>query len=251
MAQSSDLAGRTALVTGAGKRIGRALSLALARAGVNVLVHYNRSAREAEELAEELRRCGVRSWTVAADLADPVQVRTLFGRCRQLAGPVQILVNNASIFPADTLAEATPESIALNEQINAITPLVLSRDLAAQGIGGDILNLLDTRVVDYDARHLSYHLSKRTLHTLTKILAVELAPAVKVNAVAPGLILPPEGQDESYLEKLAHTNPLHTYGSVDDVVEAALFLLRASFVTGQVLYVDGGRHLKGSFYGGF
>jgi len=252
MGRSSDLAGRTALVTGAGKRIGRALALALAEAGANIVAHYNTSQDETLRLAEEIMalRGQAKVWRVQAAFSDAAQTRTFFSCAREAAGPIDILINSASIFPTDTLADMTPESINLNHQVNAIAPLVLSRDFAAQRLTGDIINVLDTRVVDYDAKHMSYHLSKRTLHTLTKIMAVEFAPTIKVNAVAPGLILPPEGQDESYLQKLAHTNPLQRYGSVEDIVQAVLFLLRADFITGQVIYVDGGRHLKGSFYGG-
>lgn len=250
-AKPTDLAGRTALVTGAGKRIGRAISLALAEAGVNIVAHYNTSEEEALRLAEEIGTLSkVKVSRVQGNFADPGQTQGFFLRAREAAGPIHILVNSASIFPADTLAEMTAESICRNQQVNAISPFMLSRDFAAQGLEGDIVNLLDTRLVDYDSEHMSYHLSKRMLHTLMKIMAVEYAPKVKVNAVAPGLILPPEGQDESYLENLAHTNPLQRYGSPEEIAEATLFLLRANFITGQVIYVDGGRHLKGSFYGG-
>ncbi len=248
--RSTSLAGRTALITGAGKRLGRAISLALAQAGVNVITHYNASRDEAEELAGQVRHCGAKAWTIQADLARPEQVTGLAGRARDVAGGLDILFNNASIFPTDTLQDATIESIAINQQINALAPLVLSREFAGLGATGDIINMLDTRVFDCDPKHFSYHLSKRTLFGLTRIMAAEFAPKIRVNAVAPGLILPPEGKDESYLAGLAHTNPLQRYGSPNDIVEAVLFLLRSGFVTGQVIYVDGGRHLKGAFYGG-
>lgn len=249
-AKPSILAGRTALVTGAGKRVGRVVSLALAQAGVNVVAHYNTSAGATAELAEQVKTAGVKSWTIQADLVKPEQVASLVARTRDLAGPFDILINNASIFPPDAFEDVTPESIFLNEQVNAIAPFVLMRGFADQGIQGDVVNYLDTRIVDFDARHMGYHISKRTFFTLTQIAALKYAPKVKVNAVAPGLILPPEGQDESYLANLAHTNPLQRYGSPEEISEATLFLLRASFITGQVIYVDGGRHLKGSLYGG-
>ena len=249
-AKPSDLAGRTALVTGAGKRIGRAIALGLGQCGANIVAHYNTSEDETLQLAAEVAPYRVKIWRVQGDLADPEQAQGFLARAGEVAGPIDILVNSASIFPEDTLAEAGAASISLNAQVNAIAPLMLSREFAAQGLRGDIINLLDTRVVDYDARHVSYHLSKRMLYTLTKIMAVEFAPTTKVNAVAPGLILPPEGQDESYLAGLAHTNPLERYGNPDDIVQAVLFLLRSPFITGQVIYVDGGRHLKGAFYGG-
>ena len=107
---------------------------------------------------------------------------------------------------------------------------------------------LDTMVMDYDKKHLPYHLSKRTLQTLTRIMAMEFAPAIRVNAVAPGLILPPAGKGLEYLEQLVSSNPLHRYGGPEDIVQAVFYLLGAEFVTGQTLFVDGGRHLRGSMY---
>jgi pteridine reductase len=249
-AKPSELAGRTALVTGAGKRLGRAISLALAETGVNIVAHYNGSQSAAEDLAAEVRRLGPKAWTIPADLARPEQVAGLAARARDLSGGFDILVNSASVFPSDTLKDATLESIAINQQVNTLAPLVLSREFAASGTTGHIIHMLDTRAFDHDPQHFAYHLSKRTLFTLTRIMAEEFAPRIQVNAIAPGLILPPEGKDESYLAGLAHSNPLQRYGDPRDVTDAVLFLLRSTFITGQVIYVDGGRHLKGAFYGG-
>jgi pteridine reductase len=248
--KSSELSGRTALVTGAGKRLGRAIALALADAGANLIAHFNVSRKAAEDLAAEVRQRGRNAWTIQADLVLPEQAAGLVGKARDLSGGFDILINSASIFPADTLRDATLESIEINQKINALAPLALARQFAAGGGAGDIINMLDTRAFDADPEHFSYHLSKRTLYTLTRVMAMEFAPKIRVNAVAPGLILPPDGKDESYLKGLAHTNPLQRYGSAEDVCEAVLFLLRSEFVTGQVIFVDGGRHLKGAFYGG-
>jgi hypothetical protein len=126
--------------------------------------------------------------------------------------------------------------------------LELCREFAKQVRGGAIVNFLDTRVLDYDREHMSYHLSKRALFTLTRAMALEFAPAIRVNAVAPGLVLPPAGKDQSYLDALVHTNPLQAHGSVEDVAAAVLFLVTSPFVTGQVIYVDGGRHMLGGVY---
>ncbi|NQV31372.1 MAG: SDR family oxidoreductase, partial [Phycisphaeraceae bacterium] len=130
-------------------------------------------------------------------------------------------------------------------------PLALSRAFAAQGqlTSGHIINMLDSRVQDYYKLHVPYHLSKRSLLALTRMLAIELAPGVAVNAVAPGLILAPEGKGDEYLQALAHTNPLNRSGGPQDICEAVLFLLRSEFITGQIIYVDGGRHMKGHMYG--
>ena len=136
-----------------------------------------------------------------------------------------------------------------NIHINALAPALLSRAFAKTAARGDIVNLLDCRISDYDAEHLSYHLSKRMLMSLTRILALELAPDIRVNGVAPGLILPPPGQGREYLRRLALTNPLERWGGAEDIVRAIVFLLESPFVTGQIIYVDGGRSLKGSLYG--
>ena len=247
--READLRGRTALVTGAAKRLGRAIALALAEEGADVVVHYRRSAEEAGQVVAAVEARGRRAWALPADLAERGAAEGLFDRAAAAAGRIDILVNNASVFPADTVLDFTAESLAENVQVNAMSPLALCRRLAAAGGGGDIVNLLDCRVEDYDRRHAAYHLSKRMLLALTRMLALELAPGVKVNAVAPGLILPPPGEDEGFLAANAHTNPLRRHGSPADVARAVLFLVASPFVTGQVLYVDGGRHMKGRVHG--
>jgi NAD(P)-dependent dehydrogenase (short-subunit alcohol dehydrogenase family) len=129
-----------------------------------------------------------------------------------------------------------------------MVPFFLSKGLKDSGNLLSVVNLLDTRIQDYDKNHVSYHLSKRGLMSLTKMTALEWAPQVRVNAVAPGLILVPEGEGEDYLKKLANTNPMQTVGNVGNITDAILFLIRNEFVTGQIIYVDGGRHLKGRVY---
>jgi pteridine reductase len=243
---TSPLAGQVALVTGAARRLGRAIAEGLGAEGVRVVVHYGTSAPEAEEVVDGLRGLGTDAWS----LQDAEAVEGLVPRAADLAGaPVDILVNSAAVFAPSRLLDFPAEELAANLHVNAFAPLWLSRALAAQGRPGQILNLLDCRIVDYDAEHAAYHLSKRMLFSLTRMLALELAPGIRVNAVAPGLILPPQGEDEAYLQALAHTNPLQRHGGAGDVVRAALFLLHSDFVTGQVIYVDGGRHMMGRTYG--
>jgi NAD(P)-dependent dehydrogenase (short-subunit alcohol dehydrogenase family) len=239
----------TALVTGAAKRIGRAIALALAREGVHVVIHYHTSQKEADAVADEARQEGVRAWTLQADLSDPLQTEQLLDRAIKTAGPLDILVNSASIFPQNHITDFTVADFYDNMQINALAPLWLSRAFARQEREGEILNLLDTRIHDYDREHAAYHLSKHTLYALTRMLSVELAPCIRVNGVAPGLILPPPGKDRAYLEQRMHTNPLQKIGTLEDIVETVLFLLRSDFVTGQIVCVDGGQHMKGLMYG--
>lgn len=243
------LAGQSALVTGAAKRLGRAVVLALARAGVNVVVHYHASAAEAEATAREARRRGVRAWTIRADVAEPEEMQGLLPRAIAAAGPLDILVNNAAVFASSRLTDFTPEDLRANIETNALAPLMLARGFTAQHREGVIINFLDARISDYDREHVAYHLSKLMLHALTRMMALEFAPRVRVNAVAPGLVLPPPGRGRDYLRRRAHTNPLGRVGAPEDIADAVVFLARSSFVTGQVIYVDGGRHLRGCVYG--
>ena len=247
--QTSWLTGKTTLVTGAAKRIGRATALALAGRGVNVVIHYRSSENEAESVANEVRGTGAKAWMIKADLHEPSEAESLLSYAVEAAGQIQILINNASIFTKSRITDFTVEELADNVQVNAMTPLLLSRSFAAQGCEGAIVNFLDTRLTEYDADHAAYHLSKRMLFTLTRMMALEFAPVVRVNAIAPGLILPPPGKDISYLENLASTNPLNRIGSPRGITDAVLFLLESEFITGQVIFVDGGYHMKGYTYG--
>ena len=129
-------------------------------------------------------------------------------------------------------------------QVNAWAPFVLSREFARLAGRGKIINLLDTKIISSDRTHVAYLLSKQMLAALTSMCALEFAPNVTVNGIAPGLILPPPGKDDSYLEQLAQTVPLKRRGSPDDIADAARYLLQSDFVTGQIIYVDGGRHLR-------
>lgn len=242
------LDGKTALVTGAARRLGRAMTLALAERGARVVVHHNRSEAEAASLCDEIRKSGGSAHAIQADLVDASSVTRLFQEAVRQSGVIDILINNASVYERDTLWNMTEESVLLNLRIHALAPLTLAREMARQGGPGHIINLLDTRVTVYDRDHASYHVSKRVLLTLTRMLALELAPKIAVNAIAPGLILPPAGEDETYLQKLAQANPLNRYGGPEDVVDAMLFLLGSRFVTGQILFIDGGYHMKGHMY---
>lgn len=243
------LAGKAALITGAARRLGRAIAETLARQGVHIVLHYHRSGSEAERLASAVRGHNVNAWVLAADLASPQEAEALVARAVEAAGPIDFLVNNAAVFPAGRLRDCSPEDLDAAIAVNAVAPFLVGRRFAAQGRPAAIVNLLDARIVDYDTEHVAYHLSKRLLFSLTRLMAIEFAPAIRVNAVAPGLILPPHGEDERYLDGLAATNPLNRHGDPDDVAAAVCFLLESDFITGQVIFVDGGRRLRGDTYG--
>jgi len=243
------LRGQTVLITGAARRLGRAVALALAERGADIVAHYHTSTAGAEGLVEEIEALGAKAYALQGDFGRGDEPERLFARVLETAGPVDVLINSASMYTEEGVGEVTPESLAANVSVNALAPFLLSRAFAAQRREGCIVNFLDTRIMDYDKGHVSYHLSKRMLFSITRMMAVEFAPKVRVNAIAPGLILPPEGKDEAYLKDLASTNPLQAYGGPGDIIEAVLFLLQGRFITGQVLYVDGGRHLRGGVYG--
>ena len=237
------LHGKTALVTGAAKRIGREIALALARAGVNVAVHFRQSAKQAEELRAELASNGVTAWMVEADFNDIAATQRLIPEVLEKAGSLDILVNSASMFLPSTIQNLEFAGLTQHMQINAWAPFVLSREFARLSGRGKIINILDTRIVGDDQSHVAYILSKQVFALLMKMTAVEFAPRITVNGVAPGLILPPAGKDESYLDGLAQTIPLKRHGEPVDIADAVLYLLKSDFVTGQVIFVDGGRHL--------
>jgi len=246
---NNSLSGKTAIITGAAKRLGRATAIALAKEGVNIVIHYNRSKEEAEKLCEELKKLGVKSWKLQANLEKTEESELLIERAYKLTGPITILINNASIYPKGKLENITFDDINLNMRINAWAPFVISREFAKRVKEGKIVNFIDTRIKGYDWAHAAYYLSKHMLFILTKMTAFSFAPGITVNGIAPGLILPPEGEDESYLQRLKDTLPLKKYGSIKDVTDTVLFLLKSEYITGQVIYVDGGRHLKEGVYG--
>ena len=239
------LQGQTALVTGAALRIGRAIALALAEQQVRVVIHYRKSATPAEELRQSLVARGSQAFCVRADFDKADEADSLIERARAAAGPIQILVNSASEFHPEALEAMTHKSLVHEITVNAWAPFALTRAFARQAASGKVVNFIDAQVSGSDLTHASYILSKHLLATLTTMTALQYAPGITVNAVAPGLILPPEGRDDSYLDGLAKSLPLKRHGGLADITRAVLFLLQSDFVTGQVIYVDGGRHLIG------
>jgi len=238
------LKGKTALVTGGAKRIGRAIALGLAGTGINVVIHYNSSEKEAGETVSQACDRGVRAWKVRGDLTITTEAERVFQEAVDAAGAIDFLINNASVFTASVLSDIDYDDLRATLGLNAVAPLVLSECFARQKGDGVIINLLDSRIKHYDLNHVSYQISKNILYYLTEALAVEYAPRIRVNAVAPGLILPPAGKDESYLKRLSHNTLLNRHGDPSDITDAVLFLLSSTFITGEVIYVDGGQNLK-------
>jgi NAD(P)-dependent dehydrogenase (short-subunit alcohol dehydrogenase family) len=226
------LKGKQALVTGGAVRIGRAIADALRAEGVEVIVHFRTSEKEADAFWPKI---------IQADLNDPAQCETLLDRAIQQFGPVDILINNAAVFYRTRLADATHEAVLRELQPNLLAPLALIRNFARQKRPGKIINLLDRRITSHDATCLPYQLSKKALEELTKLAALDLAPEITVNAVAPGAVLPPPPQAGS---EPAGRIPLLHRPSLNDIADAVLYLLKSDSLTGQILFVDGGQHLE-------
>jgi len=221
--------------------------LALADAGASIVVHYSHSPDEAEETVAQIRSKGGSAAAIGADFADPVLAsHTLFQGAVDRFAHVDVLVNSAAIFAPGTLATTTEVDWDRHFSVNLKAPIFLCREFAARrvpGQPGNIINITDWRAVRPAPGHLAYTLTKAALLTMTRILAQELAPEIRVNAVALGAILPPPGAGDDYMEQLAQRVPLKRTGSVDDVTSAVHYLLQSDFVTGEVLFVTGGQHL--------
>jgi NAD(P)-dependent dehydrogenase (short-subunit alcohol dehydrogenase family) len=237
---------RSVLVTGAAKRLGRAIALHLADAGWAVAVHYNTSQADAEETVAALHEKGAHAAAINADLTMEDDTERLVDRAKEAVGPLTALVNNASVFENDTLATMTRESWDKHIEANLRAPLVLSRNFAEQlpdSQEGAIVNLLDQRLLKPTPQFLSYGVSRAGLHWLTITLAQALAPRIRVNGVAPGPTLRNERQSEAHFRRQQESTILGRGADPADVAKAVLYLMEARAVTGQMIAVDGGQHL--------
>ena len=237
-----------ALVTGAGVRIGRAIAVALAAEGCDVALQYHRSRDGAEETAAAVAAHGRRAVLLAADLGDADAATALLERARAELGDVDVLINSAAIFLPGDLASTTLAEWDAQHALNLRAPFLLSQAFARQDAIADrprkIVNVADARIRRPGRDHLAYRLTKVALAHLTELLALELAPRITVNAVAPGAILPPPGEGAAAFEQRVRAQvPLGRAGGTAAVASAVLYLLREDFVTGVVLPVDGGEFL--------
>lgn len=242
-----ELAGKTALVTGGAVRVGRAISLALAGQGMRVVVHYNSSSAEADRLVDEIRAARGEAAAVGADLSGGHEVERLAREASGCFGGIDVLVNNASVFPPERLEETDEALWDHTLAVNLKAPFLLIRHLAAtlRERHGCVVNLCDLAGLQPWAAYAAHCVSKAGLVHLTRVAARSLAPEVRVNGIAPGAVLPPESMGPDELDALARSTPLKRLGSPDDVTRAVLYLLQAGYVTGEILVVDGGRMLRG------
>ncbi len=232
-----------ALVTGGARRIGAAIARALAQNGYDVALHYLTSAESAERTAGEIEEMGRRCRLFRCDLNHHEEATALIPSVREHFSHLNVLVNNASIFEPGALADTGRDLFERHFNINFKAPFFLTQAFAEGCAQGQIINILDTRVSRSDQHHAAYTLSKKALLELTRMAARELGPAIRVNGVSPGMILPPPGEVVDELERRSAALPLKRIGNMANLVAAVLFLLDNPFVTGECIYVDGGEHL--------
>ncbi len=238
-----NLQGKTALITGGAHRVGGAMTRALAEAGANVVINYRSSADAAEAMAEEVRALGVGALPFQADVTDAARVQAMVDAAQERFGAVDVLVNSASFFkptpfPMDDFADwHTVTSILLDGPFycaNAVAPGMLERGR------GVIINIVDLSAWEPWPNFAAHSVGKAGLLALTRQLALELAPAARANAIAPGPVLPPPDYSEEKIKRTGKKTLLNRWGSVQDVVDAMLYLVKADYVTGEVITVDGG-----------
>lgn len=242
-----DLKGKTALITGGGIRLGRAFSLALAGEGVNLFIHYNRSEEPAEWTAQKAREMGVKAITAEADFNNLDAVQSLFPKALKHYPSVDILINNAAVYLKGYGLETDRDTWEKEFRINLQAPFILIRDFTRQlpeNHNGRILNIADAQVIRHRPDHFAYRLTKSALVEMTRLFAIELAPRITVNALAPGIMLPLAGKSEVDLQAYTEKHvPLKRSGSPEIAAQNALHLIKSDFTTGAFLRVDGGQYL--------
>lgn len=238
---------RVALITGAADRVGAAIARGLAGDGWAVVVHYRASADKAEAVAGDIRAAGGNAATIGADLADRTQRAGLIAAAARRFGPLTLLVNNASLFERDAVADLDEALWDAHFAVHAEAPAFLSRDFAAQlpaDAKGNIVNIIDERVLDLSPAYFSYTLSKAVLWTMTRTLAQSLAPRIRVNAIGPGpTVPPPHVSPEAHARRLTEL-PLGRSADAEGIADGVAAILGLDAMTGQMIVLDGGEHIE-------
>ena len=234
------------LVTGGSKRIGREISLRLSKAGFSVCIHYNSSSDEATKLVREIKEMGGEACALHCDLRNVESARSMIKEISDSLGPLEGLVNNASLFKLDRIEDISQENWNSHMEVNVLSPLVMISELSKKSTVGNswVVNILDFKIESPNADYLSYTASRFALHGLTSALAIDLAPEIRVNAVAPGHILTSDILSQDALKK-AQSMSLLGYGATpEDIAEAVLFLANSKSITGQTIFVDSGERMN-------
>jgi pteridine reductase len=236
---------KTALITGSSKRVGKAIAEHLAAKGWNIVIHFNTSQEEAMELEENLRQNYINQkfFRVKTDLEKEAEVLKLIPFIVAEIGPFELLINNASVFDRGYLKKTSPELFNNQMNVNFKAPYFLMRDFADHCKKGNIINLVDTRITTNKSNFAVYSLSKKALWEATKMAALEFAPEIRVNAIAPGVSIPPEGKDEDYIWNLARHIPVKEPVGLQPIIQSVDYILENVHLTGQLLFADGGENL--------
>ena len=235
---------KAALITGSARRIGRAIAVYLAGEGWDIAAHYNTSRQEALSLQTEVKAAGVDCRLYAADLSDPAAADRLAEECMRDFPHASLLVNSASIFKKDTVATLSPSLWEEHLHINALSPILLTRAFHRLGKGQNcVINMLDQKVTGVTPDFFSYTISKLALHNATRMLAMSLWPKTRVNGIAPGLVLRSGDQTEEQFRQVHNRTPLGVGPSLPEICRAVALLAETPSITGQVITIDGGRHL--------
>jgi len=234
---------KSALVTGGAKRIGKCIAFALAEAGFDIALHYKTSKSDAEETASQIRKLGRQCNLFRCDLTNDDELNSLIPNVKESLPSLNLLINNASLFDKATIKDTSIEIFDRQFAANIRAPFFLMKQFALSCQAGQIINLLDARISQPDFNYAAYTLSKKTLADLTKMAAVEFAPGIRVNGVAPGIILPPADESIDYLDRKSKNIPLQRKGDAEDIANAVHFLVENDYITGQIIFVDGGENL--------
>ena len=236
---------KTALITGAARRIGKAMAQHLASQGWNIAIHYNSSEPEALQFCDELAGAypNQQFEIFKANLNLPDEVELLIPQVIQKMQAIDLLINNASVFEPAQLGDTTTEFLDRQMNVNFKAPFILMHDFAKSFKSGVIVNFVDTRIVTNQSNFAAYSISKKALWELTKMAALEFGPGIRVNAIAPGLTLPPEEKGDDYLLKLAEKIAMKRPGGLEPILKSLDFILNNDYLTGQLLFCDGGENL--------
>ena len=236
---------KTAFITGAAKRVGKTIALHLAAQGWSVAIHYNSSATEAEVLQEELISSfpQQRFEIFKANMNNTDEVENLISRVIESMQNIDLLINNASVFDRGNFLLTDTPFLDLQMNVNFRAPFILTRDFAQLVKKGLIINFVDTRIMTNKSTFAAYSLSKKALWEMTKMAALELGPHIRVNAIAPGLTLTPEGKGDDYLWKLAENIAMKRPGGLNPILKSLDYILNNDYLTGQLLFCDGGENL--------
>lgn len=233
------------LITGGAKRLGKMMAQSLSEEGFEIVLHYNSSEEEALKTKKEVEKFS-KCHLIKKDLSKDYE--NLVKEAKNLCQNLEILINNASIFPEEKILEVKEENFLKTIKLNSFVPLALSIQWRKEIGKGLIINIIDARVHQYDFTHFTYGLSKKILYEITKHLALSFSPEIRVNGIAPGIFLPPEGKDEKYLENILKLIPIKRKGEKEELKKTLKFLIENEYLTGQIIYLDGGRHLGKTLY---